>query len=119
MLQRSVRRMAFGLTVLVAIAASAIMHAAEWVVPLGGNAYVVQSPAGVGDGLQRGGTVVRWRNPATVFAVFVHVDRGAVIGSTTPAGSRVSFPETSDTATAAHSPSAFQRPSTTSAISRA
>ena len=77
MLQGSVRRVAFGLTVLVAIAASAVMHAAEWVVPLGGNAYVVQSPAGVGDGLQRGGTVVRWRNPATVFAVFFHVDRPA------------------------------------------
>jgi hypothetical protein len=51
--------------------------AAEWTVPLGGNAYASGAPAGSGDGLQRGGRVVRWRDPATSYAVFFHVDRPA------------------------------------------
>jgi len=53
--------------------------AAEWTVPLGGNAYVVESPAGSGDGLQRGGRALRWRDPETAIAVFFHVDRPALV----------------------------------------
>jgi hypothetical protein len=62
---------------LLAATMAAVAPAAEWTVPLGGNAYVVESPAGSGDGLERGGRVVRWRDPATVIALFFHVDRPA------------------------------------------
>jgi len=51
--------------------------AAEWTVPFGGNAFVVAAAPDSGDGLARGGAAVRWRDPATVYAVFFHVDRPA------------------------------------------
>lgn len=76
------QRWRWGLAAAVAAACNAGADGAEWTVPLGGNAFVVATPAGSGDGLQRGGKVVRWRDPATVFAVFFHVDRPARVALT-------------------------------------
>ena len=55
----------------------AVVSAAEWRVPLGGNAYL--QTAGAGDGLHRGGAEVRWTDAATTYAVFFHVDRPATV----------------------------------------
>jgi hypothetical protein len=49
--------------------------AAEWIVPFGGNAYAVTSKPGSNDGLERGGSEVRWHDAETTWSVWFHVDR--------------------------------------------
>ncbi len=64
---------------LAACGAAAISGAAEWSVPMGGNAFVVASKPGSNDGLQRGGAEVRWHDPETTWTVWFHVDRPAAV----------------------------------------
>ena len=64
---------------LAAFAAAAISSAAEWSVPMGGNAFVVASKPGSNDGLQRGGAEVRWHDSETTWTVWFHVDRPAAV----------------------------------------
>lgn len=49
-------------------------------VPLGGNAFVIERAGKSDDGLRGGGREVRWTDPATVFAVYFHVDRAGEVG---------------------------------------
>ena len=53
--------------------------AAEWAVPMGGNAFLVASKPGSNDGLQRGGAEVRWHDPETTWTVWFHIDRPALV----------------------------------------
>lgn len=55
----------------------AVSCAAEWRVPMGGNAYLMASKPGSNDGLSRGGAEVRWHDPETTWTVWFHVDRPA------------------------------------------
>ena len=57
---------------------AASLPAAEWGVPMGGNAYLMASGPGSDDGLHRGGTEVRWHDPQTTWAVWFHLDRPAM-----------------------------------------
>jgi len=62
-----------------AACAAAESGAAEWAVPMGGNAFVVASKPGSNDGLQRGGAEVRWHDPETTWTVWFHIDRPALV----------------------------------------
>ncbi len=55
-----------------------VAAAADWEVPVAGNAYVAERPAEGGDGISREGGL-RWQDAGTVFALFFHVDRPAVL----------------------------------------
>lgn len=55
------------------------LPAAEWSVPMGGNAYLVASKPGSDDGLHRGGREVRWHDPESTWTVWFHVDRPAAV----------------------------------------
>jgi len=52
-------------------------HAAEWAIPMAGNAFVTESAAGSRDGIERGAT--RWSDAGTVFSVYFRVDRACEI----------------------------------------
>ena len=54
--------------------------AAEWLVPLAGNAFR-SAPAPGGDGFRRDGTIA-WSDAEGVFSVFFHVDRPAALDLT-------------------------------------
>ena len=62
-----------------AACAAAESGAAEWAVPMGGNAFLVASKPGSNDGLQRGGADVRWHDPETTWTVWFHIDRPALV----------------------------------------
>ena len=51
------------------------LHAAEWSIPMAGNAFRT-APGPGGSGFQRDGTIT-WGDPKTVFTVYFHVDRPA------------------------------------------
>jgi len=57
--------------------ASNLSQAAEWTVPMAGNAFRTAPEPG-GGGVQRNGTVA-WSKSDTVFSVFFHVDRPAAL----------------------------------------
>lgn len=59
------------------LATAGALSAAEWRVPMGGNAYLMASRPGSDDGLHRGGAEVRWHDPETTWTVWFHVDRPA------------------------------------------
>jgi len=63
---------------LACIAASRVEAAepARWTVPFGGNAYLATEETG--DAVQRDGAT-RWQDPKSVFSVYVHLDRAAVL----------------------------------------
>lgn len=52
-------------------------QAAEWLVPVGGNAFRSQPAAG-GNGLRRDGTLA-WSDAAGVFSIYFHVDRPGIL----------------------------------------
>ena len=56
---------------------SQALQAAEWSVPLGGNAYHT-APQPSRSGLRRDGSI-RWSNPQSVFSVYFRVDRPAAL----------------------------------------
>ena len=66
------------------------LHAAEWSIPMAGNAFRT-APGPGGSGIQRDGTTT-WGDPGTVVTVYFHVDRPAELelsinAKTTPGGS--------------------------------
>ena len=61
-------------------------HAAEWSIPMAGNAFrTVPGPGG--SGFQRDGTIA-WGDPETVFSVYFHVDRPAELKLSIKAGTK-------------------------------
>ncbi len=51
------------------------LPAAEWSVPMGGNAFHT-GPEPSHEGFQRNGTI-KWSSPKSIFSVYFHVDRPA------------------------------------------
>jgi hypothetical protein len=62
------------------------LHAAEWSIPMAGNAFRT-APGPGGSGFQRDGTIA-WGDPGTVFSVYFHVDRPAELKLSINAGTK-------------------------------
>ena len=62
------------------------LHAAEWSIPMAGNAFRT-APGPGGGGFQRDGTIA-WGDPKTVFSVYFHVNRPAELELSINAGTK-------------------------------
>ena len=62
------------------------LHAAEWSIPMAGNAFRT-APGPGGGGFQRDGTIA-WGDPKTVFSVYFHINRPAEMELSINAGTR-------------------------------
>ena len=62
------------------------LPAAEWSIPVAGNAFRT-APGPGGNGFQRDGTIA-WSDPAAVFSMYFHVDRPAKLTLAIKAGSK-------------------------------
>ncbi|MBO51030.1 MAG: hypothetical protein CMJ69_09620 [Planctomycetaceae bacterium] len=62
------------------------LHAAEWSIPMAGNAFRT-APSPGGGGFQRDGTIA-WGDPKTVFSVYFHVNRPAELELSINAGTK-------------------------------
>ena len=62
------------------------LHAAEWSIPMAGNAFRT-APGPGGGGFQRDGTIA-WGDPKTVFSVYFHINRPAELELSINAGTK-------------------------------
>lgn len=62
----------------VCFAGIATAVAEQWVIPLGGNAYLTSSATGSSDGVGKSG-IKLWQNEKSVFSIYFRTDRAAVL----------------------------------------
>jgi hypothetical protein len=72
-----------GLVIFLATACSSLAGAAtaetkQWVVPLGGNAYLTSSAAGAPDRIDRSG-IHAWQSDTSVFSIYFRTDRASLL----------------------------------------